>query len=218
MVKRPYDASRRKASARQTRRAILDAAAELFVEPGYGGTRMADIAEAAGVAVPTITAHFGSKKGLLSAVLDVSIAGDDEPVAMAGRSFVDDIAALPAARDKLGRYADELWATMGRVAGVLLALESAAAVDSDAAAILAKNADERLAAMTMFGAGLAATGEVRPELSRDAVVSILVLAMDVRNYDWLVRRRGFDAAAFRDWYVGSVAGAILTAERGESAG
>ncbi len=209
MVKRSYDASRRRASARQTRRAILDAAAELFVEPGYAGARMADVAEAAGVAVPTIAAHFGSKKGLLSAVLDVTIAGDDEPVPMAGRSFVADINALPEARAKLGRYADELWLTMDRVAGVLLALESAAAVDADAAAILAKNSDERLSAMTMFAAGLLATGEVRPDLGRDAVVSVLVLAMDVRNYDWLVRRRGFDAAAFRDWYVGSVAGAIL---------
>lgn len=213
MVKRSYDASRRQASARRTRRAILHAAAELFVEPGYAGARMADVAELAGVAVPTIAAHFGSKKGLLSAVLDVTIAGDDEPVPMAGRSFVADIEALPAARDKLGRYADEMWATMGRLAGVLLALESAAAVDADAAAILAKNEDERLAAMTMFAAGLIATGEVRPGLGRDAVVSVLVLAMDVRNYDWLVRRRGFDAAAYRDWYVGSVAGAILGAGR-----
>ncbi len=209
MVKRPYDGSKRQASARRTRRAILDAAAELFVEPGYAGARMADVAAVAGVAVPTITAHFGSKKGLLSAVLDVSIAGDDEPVPMSGRTFVDDINALPGARDKLGRYADELWATMGRVAGVLLALERAAAVDADAAVILAKNSAERLTAMTMFAAGLIATGEVRPDLRRDAVVSVLVLAMDVRNYDWLVRRRGFGAADFRAWYVGSVAGAIL---------
>ncbi|MFT3833749.1 MAG: TetR/AcrR family transcriptional regulator [Micropruina sp.] len=209
MVKRPYDTSKRQASARRTRRAILNAAAELFVEPGYAGARMSDVAAVAGVAVPTITAHFGSKKGLLSAVLDVSIAGDDEPVPMSGRSFVDDINALPAARDKLGRYADELWVTMDRVAGVLLALERAAAVDADAAAILAKNSAERLAAMTMFAAGLIATGEVRPDLSRDAVVSVLVLAMDVRNYDWLVRRRGFDATDFRRWYVGSVGGAIL---------
>ena len=103
MVKRSYDASRRRASARQTRRAILDAAAELFVEPGYAGARMADVAEAAGVAVPTIAAHFGSKKGLLSAVLDVTIAGDDEPVPMAGRSFVADINALPEARVALVR-------------------------------------------------------------------------------------------------------------------
>lgn len=51
--------------------------------------------------------------------------------------------------------------------------------------------------------------EVRTDLSRDAVVSVLVLAMDVRNYDWLVRRRGFNAADFRRWYVGSVGGAIL---------
>lgn len=209
MVKRPYDASKRQASARRTRRAILDAAAELFVEPGYAGARMVDVAAVAGVAVPTITAHFGSKKGLLSAVLDVSIAGDDDPVPMSGRSFVDDINALPAAREKLGRYADELWLTMDRVAGVLLALERAAAVDADAAAILAKNSTERLAAMTMFAAGLVATGEVRRDLSRDDVVSMLVLAMDVRNYDWLVRRRGFGVADFRRWYVGSVAGAIL---------
>ncbi|MFT4109976.1 TetR/AcrR family transcriptional regulator [Propionicimonas sp.] len=207
MVKRSYDASRRRAAAQGTRQAILDAAAKLFVDPGYAGARLSDVAEVAGVAVPTIAAHFGSKKGLLSAVLDVSIAGDDEPIPMAARSFVDDINALPTARGRLERYAVELARTLPRVVDVRLALEHAATVDADAAVILAKNDDEQLRAMTMFAAGLMATGEVRLEL--DHVVSVLVLAMAARNYDWLVKQRGFGSDDFVNWYVGSVAGAIL---------
>lgn len=209
VVKRSYDASRRQAAAQENRRAILAAAAKLFVDPGYAGARMSDVADAAGVSVPTVAAHFGSKKGLLSAVLDVSIAGDDEPVPMAERSFVEEINALPTARQKLERYAVELAQTLARVVDVQLALEHAAIVDADAAAILAKNDEEQLHAMTMFAAGLMATGEVRVGLGSDQVVSVLVLAMAVRNYDWLVRQRGFGVDDYVQWYVGSVAGAIL---------
>lgn len=209
MVKRSYDTSGRREAARRTRQAILDAAGALFVEPGYAAARVADVAGAAGVAVPTVTAHFGSKRGLLSALLDVTIAGDDEPTALAQRGFVSDINALAGARAKIARYAEHLADTMARVAPVLLALESAATVEADAAAILAKNNDERLAGMTMLASELMATGEVRPELTLEDVASILVLAMDVRNYDWLVRRRGFSPDAFRDWYVRGVAGAVL---------
>lgn len=209
VVKRSYDGSRRQAAAQETRRAIMDAAAKLFVDPGYPGARMGDIAKLAGVAAPTVTAHFGSKKGLLSAVLDVSIAGDDEPVPLSQRSFVDDINALPTAREKLERYGAELAQTLARVADVKLAIENAAAVDADAAAILAKNNDEQLHGMTMFATGLIATGEVRSDLGVEEVVSVLVLAMGVRNYDWLVRQRGFSADGFVRWYVDSVAGVIL---------
>lgn len=209
VVKRSYDASRRQAAAQENRQAILAAAARLFVDPGYAGARMSDVADAAGVAVPTVAAHFGSKKGLLSAVLDVSIAGDDEPVPLSQRSFVEEINALPTARQKLERYAVELAQTLARVVDVKLALENAAVVDLDAAAILAKNDDEQLRGMTMFATGLMATGEVRAGLSVDDVASVLVLAMATRNYDWLVRRRGFSVDDFVHWYVGSVAGAIL---------
>ncbi|MFT4088837.1 MAG: helix-turn-helix domain-containing protein [Gordonia sp. (in: high G+C Gram-positive bacteria)] len=208
-TRRAYDGSRRQAAARDTQRAILDAAAELFVDPGYAGARLSDVARRADVAVPTVTAHFGSKKGLLSAVLDVAIAGDDEPIPMAERSFVDDINAEPTARGKLERYALELSDTMARVATMMLALEHAAAVDPDAAVILAKNNEERRHAMSMFGTTLRSTGEVRPDLSFDETVSVLVLAMSVRNYDWLVRQRGFSAERYRRWYVDSVAGALL---------
>lgn len=194
----------------QTRRAVLDAARSLFVDPGYAATPLTAIAAEAGVAIQTVYKIFGSKKALLSALVDVTVAGDDEPVALAQRQFVADIRALPDARAKLDRYAAHLTETHARQAQVMLALAGAATADPDAAAIWRKNLDERRQAMTMFAAELATTGQIRGDHTAETVVDVLWLAMDVHNYDWLVRERGWTPERFRRWYVDTVAAAILT--------
>ena len=56
-------------TAAQTRERLLRAAAEVFAERGYGGTRVVDIAAAAGVSNGALYAHFGSKAELLVAAL-----------------------------------------------------------------------------------------------------------------------------------------------------
>src|SRR3954447_6569818 len=99
-VKRRYASTLREDQAKQTRRAILDAAGTLFVDPGYAATPLTAVAAEAGVAVQTVYKTFGSKKALLSALVDVTVAGDDEPVPMAARRFVTDIQALTDARAK----------------------------------------------------------------------------------------------------------------------
>lgn len=60
--------------ARETRRRIIDAAAELFVEQGYGATKLQEIADRAGVAVQTIYFVFRNKPSLLKELVDVAIA------------------------------------------------------------------------------------------------------------------------------------------------
>ena len=55
---------------------IVDAAARLFVDHGYVATTIEAVAELAGVAVQTVYYVFGTKRNLLAAVLDASIAGD----------------------------------------------------------------------------------------------------------------------------------------------
>jgi TetR/AcrR family transcriptional regulator, regulator of autoinduction and epiphytic fitness len=207
VVKRRYESAHRQEQARLTRRAILDAAAKLFVEPGYAATPLTAIAAEAGVAIQTVYKIFGSKKVLLSALVDVTVAGDDEPVPLAERQFVTDIQALPGARAKLARYAAHLADTHARHATVMVALAGAATADPDAAAIWRKNLDERRQAMTMFAAELAGSGELTVDV--DTAVDVLWLAMDVRNYDWLVRERGWPPEKFQRWYVDTVAAAIL---------
>jgi TetR/AcrR family transcriptional regulator len=64
---------RRKA---RTAGAILEAAERLFLGRGYSATTMEDLSEAADVAVGSIYAHFGSKEGVYSALVDRALALD----------------------------------------------------------------------------------------------------------------------------------------------
>jgi AcrR family transcriptional regulator len=56
-------------AAAQTRERLLRAAADVFADRGYDGTRVADIAAAAGVSNGALYAHFASKADLLVAAL-----------------------------------------------------------------------------------------------------------------------------------------------------
>ncbi|WP_433383183.1 TetR/AcrR family transcriptional regulator [Actinoplanes sp. CA-142083] len=210
-VKRRYESVHRQEQARQTRQAILRAAEALFVDPGYAATPLTAIAARAGVAIQTVYKTFGSKQALLSELVDVTVAGDDEPVALPDRQFVAEIRALTGARARLARYAQHLTETHARQAQVMLALAAAATADSEAAAIWRKNLEDRRNGMAMFAADLATTGELRPEHTVDTAADVLWLAMDVRNYDWLVRQRGWPPVRFQRWYVDTVAAALLVA-------
>jgi AcrR family transcriptional regulator len=55
----------------QTRGCLVDAALELFLEQGYHGTSMRQIADRAGLALGGIYNHFDSKEEIFAAVLDV---------------------------------------------------------------------------------------------------------------------------------------------------
>ncbi|TDC97709.1 TetR/AcrR family transcriptional regulator [Actinomadura sp. 7K507] len=56
-------------TAAETRERLLRAAADAFAQRGYDGTRVADIARAAGVSNGALYAHFDSKAELLVAAL-----------------------------------------------------------------------------------------------------------------------------------------------------
>jgi len=73
---------------------VVDAAVELFATAGWTGATLTALAGRAGVAVETIYAGFGSKKGVLRAVLDDAL-GDELP-AGSGRRRDERAGALVA--------------------------------------------------------------------------------------------------------------------------
>ena len=85
---RSYDSTRRQEQARQNRAANLDAARAHFLTHGYQGTTVSAVAVDAGVSVETVYKAFANKAGLLKAVFDVTLAGDDEPVPMMDREEI----------------------------------------------------------------------------------------------------------------------------------
>jgi len=98
--------------SRATRARILDAANPLFLREGYLTTTTGAIAVAAGVSVQTLYMGFGSKLGILSAALDVAIAGDHEPVPLLDRAWVRELAEAPTGsggrhHGRVGHVSDE---------------------------------------------------------------------------------------------------------------
>src|SRR5689334_18601337 len=87
----PQRSPARRERARATRRRIREAAARLFVEHGYLATTIEAIAVEAGVAVQTVYFVFGNKRAMLAEALDVATAGDDAPVPVAERSWVEEL-------------------------------------------------------------------------------------------------------------------------------
>src|ERR1700731_4552529 len=83
--------TRRAAQARATRRRITDQALELFLRHGYAATTLDQIAAQAGVAVQTVYFHFGNKATVLKEVVDVLAVGDDQPIPMLERPWVQQV-------------------------------------------------------------------------------------------------------------------------------
>jgi AcrR family transcriptional regulator len=67
---RSYQSPRRAQAAADTRATILATAMRLFLERGYGGVTVGDIARDAAIAVPTVYASTGGKAAILATLID----------------------------------------------------------------------------------------------------------------------------------------------------
>src|SRR3954453_22945544 len=94
-AERPYSSPLRAQQAEATRRAVLDAARELFIAQGYGATTLDQIAARAGGTKPTVFSAVGNKQTVLSAMRDVAMAGDDEKLSMVERPLAEQIRREP---------------------------------------------------------------------------------------------------------------------------
>lgn len=75
--RRKYNAGERKVRAGQTRQRILDAARLLISRKGFAEATFEAIAAQAGVAVPTVYAAFGSKSGIMQALMGRATFSED---------------------------------------------------------------------------------------------------------------------------------------------
>jgi len=207
--RRPYDSSRRQEQARQTRAAVLEAAHRRFLERGYAKTTVADIAADAGVSVETIYKAFGNKPGLVKAVFDVAIVGDDEPVPMFERELVSRTHAEPDPRRKLLGYGDHLAEVTPRAYAIQLVVRDAAATDPTAAAVWDQLLAERLTGMTAFARHLHEGGYLRADVSLEEARDVLWAHNSVELWDLLVNRRGWTNERFGRWVGRQLVAALL---------
>jgi AcrR family transcriptional regulator len=81
--RRAYDSLRRTDQAQRTKAAIAQAARRRFTANGWAATTVREVAEEAGVAVPTVYAAYGNKTGLALALADAADLAADLSVELA---------------------------------------------------------------------------------------------------------------------------------------
>lgn len=133
--RRRYRSELRERQTAATRRAVVDAARDLFAANGWAATGMRDVATAAGVALETVYSHFSSKRGLLLAVADSAVVGDDTPIPLAQRA---EFQAIGEGRRsaRIRSAARLLTAVQVRTAPVAKLLREAAPADAEIAELL----------------------------------------------------------------------------------
>ncbi len=196
-VKRQYNSTRRQEQAQETRRRIVDAARDLFVDQGYGRTTVAQIAEVAGVAVETVYGAFRSKAALLRRVWYVEFRGDEQDVPMYDRAEMQAILAEPDLAERIRRHATFVTASNRRMNPLLDALTGAAATEPAAAAMLAEWGERRIDVATRYAQAAAETGQLA--VSEEQCRDLLFATMDGALWRRLVVERGWTDEHYADW-------------------
>lgn len=222
------DATRRRSSdgkggqarTRLARAAVIEAAQALFLDRGYAGTTIEALSDLADVPPATVYRLFSSKLGILKALLDVSIAGDDQAVALEERPQVRALLADPDPRNQLSGFAGITRGIMSRAEPVHRILVSAAGSDPDAAALLAEQTRQRQRGQAQIARSLARAGALRPKLRERDATDIIHALMSPEVYRLLVGDRGWHPERYEQWLTDVLIDQLLPppAARGGHAG
>ncbi|MFE0019580.1 TetR/AcrR family transcriptional regulator [Amycolatopsis sp. NPDC059021] len=182
-----------------TLRAILTAARRLFAEHGYARTSIRRLAQEAGVVPQTIYAHYGSKAGVLTGLVDLL---DDEaglPELMARSAELDDPGELLRLLAKASRQVQE------RCGDIVAMLDSGAAVDPDIAATRAEGARRNRLGVEMIIGRVRETGGRLVPRATDIAVALMTDGI----LDSLVREAGWSYDDYETWLAETLVTAIL---------
>ncbi len=189
----------RRLRSQQTRRRMLDAAIKLFVQNGYALTTIESIAQEAGVAVQTIYFSFGNKQKILKELIDLHVAGDDDPVPTLERPHV--VAALSADDPHelirgLARMTREI---SERVAPLLEVLRNAVITNDDGTELWAANKEQRRVVQQHFVDALVKNDALVEGLSAERAVDICYALLGPEMYNLLVTERGWTPEQWESW-------------------
>jgi AcrR family transcriptional regulator len=210
--RKSYESPLRVAQARATRRAIVDAAAKLFIQQGYGATTVDAIAAAAGVSRKTVFTAVGGKTECIKLALDWAIVGDDEQVPLMDREEIQAQRREPDARKILRMYAAMNVDIAERVALLLGVVESVAGAEPELRALAGTLAAQRRFGMGHLAAELDTRGALRSELDVDQAADILWLMSDPAQYRALVVTRGWSSDRYQEW-LGDTLATLLVPPR-----
>jgi len=206
--RRGYDSPRRREQAAETRRKILGAAERLFCEHGYAATSMPAIAAQAGVALKTVYLAFGTKAGLLHALGDVRLSGDDQPIPVTDRPWYRQLLHGDDPQLLVRTAARQSRVTKERSGDVLRIIRQAAVTEPALAELWDRIETEFRAVLAGIAERLDALGSLAPGVDATSATDLLWTLNHPDTWYLLVRQCGWTADRYEQW-VGETLSAQL---------
>jgi len=196
--KRQYNSTRRQAQAGETRRQVIEAARQLFIEYGYAGATIDAIAQEAGVASETIFATFGSKRAILADVINTAVSGD-QPVPVLEQPGPQAVRQQTEPKQALQLFATDISDRLERVAPVFAVMRAAAQTEPDIAELLKNQLGIRLRNISTLAERLAAQKALRKELNVEQAADIIWAVTSPEVFSMLTIDRGWIRERYVQW-------------------
>ena len=206
---RRYDSPRRREQAAATRLAILEAAQRLFERQGYAATSVPAIADEAGVAVKTVYIAFATKAGLLRALWDDRLAGEEAATPVLERAWYRELLGEPHPRRKLRLVARQSRRVKTRSATLMEVIRNAASVDPEIGQLWDDIEGKLLAAARAVVQQLIDQDALARGLDVDSASDLLWTLNHPSIWQLLVVGRGWAAEQYERWLADSLCQQLL---------
>src|SRR5215471_958804 len=207
--RRGYDSPRRREQAAETRRKILAAAGHLFSQHGYAAISMPTIATQAGVALKTVYLAFGTKAGVLHALWDVRLGGDDQPIPVTDRPWYRQLLQGDDPQLLVRTAARQSRVTKERAGDVLRIIHQAAVTEPALAELWDRIETEFRAVLAGIAERLDALGSLAPGVGVTRATDLLWTLNHPDTWYLLVRQCGWTADAYEQWVGDTLSAQLL---------
>ena len=208
-LKRKYDSSRRQVQAEETRRRILDAARTLFMERGYAGATINEIAKEAGVALKTIYAVFENKRNILIELLNRSSSDrGEEHLPVLERPSVKAVTQERDPRRQMEMFAEVIAGNLEGAAFISEIMNIAAKTEPDIRELVDRLNKQRWQNMAFAVRQFTANGPLREKDQAAATDTVWTLTSP-EVFLLLTRERGFSKKKYAEWLADKLTRVML---------
>ena len=208
-AKRKYDATRRQAQAEETRRRILDAAHQLFMERGYAGATIDAIAKEAGVALKTVYAVFENKRTILLELLNRSSSDrGEEHLPVLERPSVKAVTQERDPHRQMEMFAQVIAGNLEGAASIAEIMNVAAKTEPDVHELVEKLNRQRWRNMAFAVKQFASKGPLREENEAAGTDTVWTLTSP-EVFLLLTRDRGWSKEKYAEWLADKLIRALL---------
>ena len=205
--KRKYSSAVRDEQAARTRARILEAAADLFLERGYGRTTMKDIADRAEVARDTVHAVFGNKARVLTALIDLRLVPDESSANITERPDAQAIKAETDQRKQIELFAEFITGVSTHLRPIFEILRTASAVEPEMGKVFEEMDRYRMKNMQTYAKWFAARGPLRVSTKRAGETIWTLASPDVARM--LCDELGWSEAQHARWLADALIRTLL---------